>query len=65
MTELTHEERRRLARQILDRTLMKERLRESTLDLVATAWADGEETYCVSNQYAIELLAELEEARRR
>lgn len=64
MREFTREERKAAARTLAQHTKNVAPLRESTLDLIAEAWTSGEETYSVSNQFAIQLQCELTEARK-
>jgi ribosomal protein L37E len=57
MREFTQEERKAAARRVLDAgTSQAPKLRETTQELIAEAWAGGEVTYCVSNQYAMYLV---------
>jgi hypothetical protein len=64
MREFTREERKTAALAVAHKTDAAARLRSSTVDMIAEAWTGGELTYCVSNQYAIQLLCELTEARK-
>lgn len=64
MTEFTHEERLAAASAVAAHTTASHLLREETRKMVAEAWASGEVSYCVSNQYAIQLQLELNAARK-
>jgi len=64
MTEFTHEERLAAASAVAAHTTGSHLLREETRKMVAEAWASGEVSYCVSNQYAIQLQLELNAARK-
>lgn len=55
MREFTHEERLIAARGAAMNTFEASSLRPTTIEMIAEAWADGELTYTVSNQYAITL----------
>jgi hypothetical protein len=55
MREFTHEERLIAARGAAMNTSEAASLRPSTIEMIAEAWAGGELTYAVSNQYAITL----------
>lgn len=64
MREFTFEERKIAAAAALAQTQTMPMLREMTAEMVAEAWAQGEVSYCVPNQYAIQLQCELTEARQ-
>lgn len=75
MREFTHEERKAAARAVFEtmtdntngnttRTVKAASLRDSTIDLIAESWAQGEVVYCTSNQGAMNLLLELIEVRK-
>lgn len=64
MIEFTHEERVAAAAAVAAHTTASHLLREETRKMVAEAWASGEVSYCVSNQYAIQLQLELNAARK-
>lgn len=59
MREFTFEQKMEAARDVVKNIEPHVPLRPSTYELMAEAWAGGEETYAVSNQYAINLRCEL------
>lgn len=65
MREFTKEERLAAASAVLAQSGFMTPLREETRLMVVQSWGElGELSYCVSNQYAIQLQCELTEARK-